>query len=248
MSWASIEAVGIGVRFMFDRERRVVTPTMARVRRRVTEVWGIRDLSFAIGPGEGVALIGPSGSGKTTLLRVLSGVFEPDEGTLHLDGQVGSLLSVKAGLLPTLTGRENAKLLGVLGGLSRAESRASLDAVADESRLGNAFERPVSAYSQGMRARVGFAVAEQLEPRILLLDEVHEALDHEFRSEVQRRSRAILDAGGIVVAAGHDHPMLARICTRALLLRDGRIEADGEFDAVQSAYVGDEGRSALEPA
>lgn len=237
MTAATIEAHRLGVRFLFDRNRGVVTPMLARIRFGVTEVWGIRDLSFSIGPGEGVALIGPSGSGKTTLLRVLSGVFVPDEGSVRVEGRVGSLLSVKAGLLSTLTGRENAELLGVLGGLTRSDSRAALPAISTESRLGAAFDRPVSAYSQGMRARIGFAVADQLDPRILVLDEVHEALDHEFRHEVERRAKAILDAGGIVVAAGHDHPMLARFCGRAILLRDGRIEADGDFEAVQTAYV-----------
>jgi len=234
---ASVEVDGVGVRFLFDRYRRVVSPTIARLRRHVTETWGLEGVSFSVGPGEGVALIGPSGSGKTTLLRLLAGVLTPDAGRLTVRGQVGSLLSVNAGLLPMLTGRENAELLGVLGGLRREQTRARLDAVRAESRLGDAFDRPVSAYSQGMRARVGFAVAEQLEPRILLLDEVHEALDHEFRNEVERRCEAILSAGGIVVAAGHDHPMLARLCSRALLMRGGKIAADGDFLSVQSEYV-----------
>jgi ABC-type polysaccharide/polyol phosphate transport system ATPase subunit len=234
---AAIRADRVGVRFQFDREGRVTTPTLARIRRHVSEVWGLRDVSFSVGPGEGIALIGPSGSGKTTLLRVISGVFTPDAGALRVDGRVGSLLSVKAGLLPTLTGRENAQLLGVLGGLTGASASGSLGAVRAESRLGDAFERPVSAYSQGMRARLGFAVAIQLEPRILLLDEVHEALDHEFRNEVERVAQLILAAGGIVVAAGHDHAMLARLSTRALLLREGRIEEDGKFASVRADYL-----------
>ena len=237
MTTASIVAHDVGVRFLFDGNGRVMTPTLARIHRNISEVWGVKDVSFSVGPGEGVALIGPSGSGKTTLLRLLSGVYVPDAGSLQVDGRVGSLLSVKAGLLATLTGRENAQLLGVLGGMSRAASSASLEAVRVESRLGDAFERSVSAYSQGMRARVGFAVANELEPTILLLDEVHEALDHEFRDEVERVSERILSSGGIVVAAGHDHAMLERLCSRALLLRGGRIERDGGFTSVQDEYV-----------
>lgn len=239
MTAATFDTTAVGVRFMFDRHRRVVTPTLARFKRGVTEVWGLRDVSVTGRAGEGIALIGPSGSGKTTLLRLLAGVLVPDEGALDVRGLVGSLLSVKAGLMPALTGRENGRLLGTLGGLTRAEVSATIELVKEESRLDVAFERPVSAYSQGMRARLGFAAAQQLQPQILLLDEVHEALDHEFRNEVERRSQAILDAGGIVVAAGHDHPMLERICTRALLLRGGRIEADGDFTSVQRAYVDD---------
>jgi ABC-type polysaccharide/polyol phosphate transport system ATPase subunit len=150
---------------------------------------------------------------------------------------VGSLLSIEAGLLSLLTGRENALLLGVLGGLSRKASKRALDSVKERSGLGDAFEYPVSAYSQGMRARLGFAVAEEAEPRILLLDEVHEALDHEFRTIVAERARELVDAGGIVVATGHDHPLLERLCSRAIYLDKGSISADGPFTTVQSIYL-----------
>jgi ABC-type polysaccharide/polyol phosphate transport system ATPase subunit len=198
--------------------------------------WGLRNVTFSASPGEGVALIGPSGSGKTTTLRVLAGVYSPDEGDVLVRGRVGSLLSIEAGLLSLLTGRENALLLGVLGGLSRKGSKRALESVKERSGLGDAFEYPVSAYSQGMRARLGFAVAEEAEPRILLLDEVHEALDHEFRTIVQARARALVDAGGIVVATGHDHPLLERLCSRAIYLDKGSIRADGPFSRVQSIY------------
>ena len=187
--------------------------------------------------GEGIGLIGRSGSGKTTVLRTLAGVYVPDEGRLQVRGPVASLLAIDAGLLSMLTGRENALLLGVLGGLSRRQSKRALDAVKERSGLGDAFEYPVTAYSQGMRARLGFAVAEEVEPRILLLDEVHEALDHEFRAIVQERARTLIDTGGVVVVTGHDHPLLAQLCTRAIYLQDGSIRADGSFSEVQSMYL-----------
>jgi ABC-type polysaccharide/polyol phosphate transport system ATPase subunit len=215
---ARVVADRLGVRFLFDRQSRVVTPTLARLRRRGSESWGLRDLSFALDPGDAVALIGPSGSGKTTLLRTIAGILTPDRGRIEVDGQVASLLSIDAGLMPVLTGRENARLLGVLAGLPRAEARRRIDVVRERTGLGDEFDHPVSSYSQGMRARLGFAVAEQIEPSILLLDEVHEALDHEFRTIVEERAAETVRQGGIVVAAGHDHPMLERLCSRALLL------------------------------
>ena len=233
---ARIETVNAGVKFLFDGQQRTVTPRVARIRRGVKGFWGLRGLSLTIEAGEAVALLGPSGAGKSTLLRLLAGVFEPDEGTVTVEGRVGTLLSIEAGLMGALTGRENASLLGVLYGLGYREAR-SLDTLEVESGLGVAFERPVGSYSQGMRARIGFTIARKTAPSILLLDEVHEALDHEFRAEVERDAKALIGSGGIVVAAGHDHPLLEAICTRAILMRDGAIVEDGAFLEVQSRYL-----------
>jgi len=238
MARASIEADGLGVRFLFDRYQRAVTPALARLRRATEETWGVRDLSFSVEPGEGLALIGPSGSGKTTVLRLIAGVYSPDAGRLQVNGRVGSLLSTEAGLLGMLTGRENAVLLGVLAGLSRAEAEAELEGIKASTRLGDSFERPVLSYSEGMKARLGFAVAEHAGRDILVLDEVHEALDHEFRERVAERAAAVRAAGGIVIAAGHDHPLLASFCDRALWLRDGHVEADGDFEEIRREYLG----------
>jgi ABC-type polysaccharide/polyol phosphate transport system ATPase subunit len=208
------------------------------LRRASDETWGVRDLSFAVDAGEGVALIGPSGSGKTTVLRLIAGVFGPDAGSIQVNGRVGSLLSTEAGLHGLLTGRENAALLGVLAGMSRTQAEAQLERIKQATRLDDAFERPVLSYSEGMKARLGFAVAEHAGRDILVLDEVHEALDHEFRERVAERAEAVRTAGGIVVAAGHDHPLLATFCDRALWLKEGRVEADGDFEEVRRAYLG----------
>src|SRR5215207_1076457 len=232
-----IVATAVGVQFFFNRHLRVVTPGEARLRGHGTTTWGLRDVTFSIGGGEGTALIGPSGSGKTTLLRVLAGIFMPDRGTLEVRGRVASLLSVDAGLLALLTGRENALLLGVIAGLPRRTAVRALDTVKERSGLDDAFERPVLTYSQGMRARLGFAVAEETDPQILLLDEVHEALDHEFRAFLQDWAHRMLERGGIVIAAGHDHPMLSSLCTRAIWLDGGSVCEDGPFDVVQPRYL-----------
>jgi len=233
---ARISVTDASVRFLFDGQQRTVTPRVARIRRGVKGFWGLRGLSFTIEPGEAVALLGPSGAGKSTLLRLLAGVFDADEGAVSVEGRVGTLLSIEAGLMGPLTGRENASLLGVLYGLGFREAR-TLDTLEEESGLGVAFERPVGSYSQGMRARIGFTIARKTSPTILLLDEVHEALDHEFRAEVERYAKTLIATGGIVVAAGHDHPLLEAICTRAMLMRNGAIVDDGPFAEVQARYL-----------
>jgi ABC-type polysaccharide/polyol phosphate transport system ATPase subunit len=234
----AIRLAGVGVRFDFDRLRRVLSPTMRRLRRVRATSWGLRGVDLRIDAGQAVALIGPTGSGKTTLLRVMAGVMPPDEGTAEVRGRVGSLLAVGGGIGLWLTGRENAEMLAVLGGLSRAESRASLDLVAERSQLGDAFDRPVHTYSEGMRARLGFAVIELVSPQILLLDEVFEALDHEFRAIVEAYARDVRARGGIVVAAGHDHTALERMAPDAVLLDSGHVRATGAFADVIHTYRG----------
>ena len=244
---ARVKATGLGVRFLFDSQGNVVTPVRAKLAFRTSETWGVRDLDATLEPGEGVALIGKTGSGKTSFLRVIAGVFPADEGEIEISGRVASMLSIDAGLLPTLTGRENAMLLLVLGGASRAEARTRLDSVKEHSGLGDAFERQASSYSQGMRARLGFSAATANDPDVVLLDEVHEALDHEFRETLEQTVREVLSRGGIAVATGHDHEVLSRICSRALHLQGGRVVADGPFERIRSAYLSSEGAHADEP-
>ena len=237
---ASIETHDAGVRFHFDRQGRPITRGVAGLRRRTTSSFGLRHVTLTIAPGEAVALVGPNGAGKTTLLRLLAGVYEPDEGRVAVRGTVGPLLSVNAGLHGLLTGREASALLAVLAGLDPATARADLEAIRGESELGDAFEQLVTSYSQGMRARLGFATMDRARPEIMLLDEVHQAFDQDFRAKLEERCRHLLAEGGIVVAAGHDHAALGELCTRAVLLRDGQLEADGPINDVLAAYTGSE--------
>jgi ABC-type polysaccharide/polyol phosphate transport system ATPase subunit len=234
---AHIRCEGVGVRFQLDRARNVVTPAHAKLVRSGETVWGLEEATLEICAGEAIALVGRSGSGKTTLLRVLAGVLPADRGTLSITGRVGSLLAIDAGLLGRLTGEENAVLIAVLSGMTRREAAQAMPRIREVSGLGAAFDRPVSAWSQGMRARLGFAVADCMAPDILLLDEVHEALDHEFRAVIEERAHVLKQAGGIVVAAGHDHGLLERVCERAVLMQDGRVVDDGPVDRVAGDYV-----------
>jgi ABC-type polysaccharide/polyol phosphate transport system ATPase subunit len=236
---AAVSAHGLGVRFQFDSQRRPVSPTMARVRRHVTEAWGIRGVTLAIGAGEGVALIGPTGAGKTTLLRAIAGVMPADAGEISVRGRLGSMLSIDSGLVETLTGRENAALLAVLAGLDRAQARDALEQIKTLSGLGDAFDRPASSYSQGMRARLGFAAVDSADPQVVVLDEVHEAIDHSFRAVLERQVSEVRAGGEIVIAAGHDHDILSRLCGRGVLMQAGGIAADGPFEEVSRAYLAD---------
>jgi ABC-type polysaccharide/polyol phosphate transport system ATPase subunit len=233
---AKVQTERLGVQFDFDRRARVLTPTLARFRRVRTTTWGLRDVDLRFEPGSGVALVGPTGSGKTTLLRLIAGALPPDEGTIAVQGRIGSLLATGAGLGGLLTGRENAELLGVLAGLSLAETRVRMQVVAEQSKLGDAFDRPAHTYSEGMRARLGFAVVQAISPTLLLLDEVFEALDHEFRGIVEDFGRDLRARGGIVVAAGHDHEALGQMCSHAVWLDRGIVRGHGPFAEVIATY------------
>jgi ABC-type polysaccharide/polyol phosphate transport system ATPase subunit len=234
---ASVLTSELGIRFTFDRQGRPVTPGVARLRRSTRAQFGLRNVTLTAGPGEGVALIGPNGAGKTTLLRALAGVYEPDVGLVAVRGRIGPLLSVTAGLIPLLTGREAAMHLAVIAGMDPVGARAGLEEIRRVSELGDAFDNVVSSYSQGMQARLGFATIAHLRPEVLLLDEVHQAFDHDFRATIHEMARRLLDGGGCVIAAGHDHAALRSFCNRAVLLRDGRVVADGPFDEVVDEYA-----------
>jgi ABC-type polysaccharide/polyol phosphate transport system ATPase subunit len=227
---------GAGVRFDFDRLGRVVTPGLGLFRRIRSSSWGLRGVDLEVEPGSGLALIGPTGAGKTTLLRLVASVLPPDEGEVRVRGRIGSLLATAAGLSSLLTGRENAEMLGVLAGLSLEEVRRNMHLVAERVQLDDAFDRPIHTYSLGMRARLGLAGIQAISPQVLLLDEVFEALDHEFRGIVEEYAADIRGRGGIVIAAGHDHPALERICPQAAWLDQGHLRAAGPFDEVVGAY------------
>jgi ABC-type polysaccharide/polyol phosphate transport system ATPase subunit len=240
---ATIRLEDVGVRFDFDRRSRVVTPALSRIRPIRESAWGLRGVNLRLEQGAALALVGPTGSGKTTLLRVLAGVMPPDEGTVHVEGRIGAMLATGFGLQALLTGRENSLLLGVLAGLSLAETRARMAEIAEHSKLEQAFDRPIHTYSMGMRARLHLAAIQSISAEVLLLDEAFEALDYEFRGIIEGYGRELRERGGIVVAAGHDHGALERLCPSAIWLERGEVRAEGPFAEVIPAY-----RAAHEPS
>jgi lipopolysaccharide transport system ATP-binding protein len=200
-------------------------------------VTALRNLDFRIGNGERVALVGPNGAGKTTLLRTLAGVYEPVAGTLTVNGLLGALIDVAAGMDAESTGRENVNLRGLYRGLSDAERAALTEEVAEFAGLGEFFDVPIRTYSAGMGVRLAFAMATAMQPQVLLMDEWFLAGDAAFMQKAEERLARLVGAADILVIATHDFAVARRWCNRAIRLDRGTIIADGPVDAVLDAMA-----------
>jgi lipopolysaccharide transport system ATP-binding protein len=201
------------------------------------EFWALSDVNFSIAPGEVVGLIGRNGAGKSTLLKILSRITEPTQGRALLRGRVGSLLEVGTGFHPELTGRENIFLNGAILGMRRREVRRKFDEIVAFAEVEQFIDTPVKQYSSGMYMRLAFAVAAQLEPEILLVDEVLAVGDSSFQKKCIGRMGEVGKEGRTVLFVSHSMTAITRLCPRAILLDGGRVIADGPAADVTAAYL-----------
>ena len=193
-------------------------------------------VDLALRAGEVVLLAGRNGAGKSTLLRVLAGILVPDRGRVRRGAVSCQLMSLALGFLPHLSGRDNAVLSGLLLGLRRRDIVARLPAIREFSELGDFFEQPIATYSVGMNMRLAFSVALQVEPDVLLIDEVLSVGDAEFQEKSGAALRARMGEGHTVVLVSHDEAQIAERCDRVLWIEHGRSVAEGPRDEVLAAY------------
>jgi ABC-type polysaccharide/polyol phosphate transport system ATPase subunit len=209
---------------------------VARGRARGRDVEALTEVSFGVEPGEAVGLIGRNGSGKTTLLKIVAGIIKPSEGRVAVGGRIGSLLELGAGFHPEFTGRENVYLNGSILGLKREVIRRHMAEIEAFSELERFMELPVRTYSSGMVMRLGFAVAAHLEVDVLLLDEVFAVGDEEFQRKCFGKIHEFKQRGGTIVFVSHDAAAVERLCSRAVLLREGRLVFDGPVREAITRY------------
>jgi ABC-type polysaccharide/polyol phosphate transport system ATPase subunit len=209
---------------------------LRRGRAPASEVWALRDVSLAVEPGDAVGLVGRNGSGKTTLLSLIAGIITPTSGRVDAGGRVASLLELGAGFHPDFSGRENVYLNGSLYGLKRKTVDERLDEIVAFAELERFIDNPVRTYSSGMYMRLGFAVAAHIDPDILLLDEVFAVGDEEFQRKCFAKIFEYKQRGGTIVFVSHDAASVERLCRRAVLLRDGRVELDGSAQEAIARY------------
>ncbi|MEM1072296.1 MAG: ABC transporter ATP-binding protein [Planctomycetota bacterium] len=201
-----------------------------------SEHWALKDVSFEVQPGEALGIIGRNGAGKSTLLKIISRLTLPTEGRVVVRGRVGSMLEVGVGFNPDLTGRENIYLSGVILGMPRVEIRRRLDEIIEFSGVRPFIDVPVTRYSSGMRIRLAFAVMANLEPEILLIDEVLSVGDAEFRRRSSARMEELIRGGRTVLFVSHNREIVERLCDRALELDRGRLVSIGATASVAEHY------------
>jgi lipopolysaccharide transport system ATP-binding protein len=205
---------------------------------RSEEFWALKGVNFEIRQGEVVGVIGQNGAGKSTLLKVLSRITDPTAGRIRLRGRVASLLEVGTGFHPELTGRENIFLNGAILGMSRAEIKAKFDEIVAFAGVEKFLDTPVKHYSSGMYVRLAFAVAAHLEPEILVIDEVLAVGDAEFQKKCLGKMEEVAkDLGRTILFVSHNMSAVRSLCSRAILLADGKLIADDSVDNVIESYL-----------
>lgn len=200
------------------------------------EFWALRDVSFEVARGETVGVVGRNGSGKSTLLQMICGTLNPSGGSVVTRGRVAALLELGSGFSPEFTGRENVYLNGSVLGLSREEINARFDAIAEFADIGAFIDQPVRSYSSGMVVRLAFAVAINVEPDILVVDEALSVGDELFQRKCFSKIEAIRKAGATILFVSHSGATVVDLCDRAILLDSGELLTVGGPKRIVGAY------------
>lgn len=218
-----------------DRLKEAISPFQKSYH---TDFSALRDVSFSIAKGESIGIVGKNGSGKSTLLKLLTGVVVPTSGTLRIEGKIAALLELGAGFNPELTGIENIYFNGALMGYSRKDMAEKVGDIVEFADIGEFIHQPVRLYSSGMFARLAFAVAINVDPDILIVDEALSVGDFAFQMKCFQRIRSLKEARGLtLIFVSHDVNAVKSLCTRCLWLQNGVLKIDGPAGDVCDDYI-----------
>lgn len=236
----AVEVSGLWKMFRQYRERNqyLKAAMMSGRRSRFEEFWAVRDVSFDVVTGEAFGIIGSNGSGKSTILKCLAGILSPDRGTVRSRGRVAALLELGAGFHPDLSGRENISLNGAILGMGSGEIDGKLDEIVQFAGLEKFIDSPVKNYSSGMVVRLGFAVAINVEPEILIIDEVLAVGDEEFQQRCFQKIERFRREGRTIIFVSHGLSQVSQFCDRALWLDKGEVKSIGPAYEVVTRYTG----------
>ena len=234
----AIEARNVSKKFVLGTQHKSLKDRLTSAGRADSgEFWALRDVSVEVHRGSMLGVIGHNGSGKSTFLRTLCGIYRPTDGEIRVRGRVTALLELGAGFHPELSGRENVYMNGAVVGLDRQHMDDVMDDIVAMADIGTFIEAPVETYSSGMRARLGFAVSVQLDPEILLADEITAVGDITFKEHGARRMKELRERGVTIVQVSHNLTTLLDACDQILWLHEGRTMALGDPDDVVAEYI-----------
>jgi len=225
--WYGLKDVGMSLTSNSDHHERL----------RKDEFWAVNDVSFELRRGECLGLIGHNGAGKSTLLKMLNGLINPDAGKITMRGRVGALIELGAGFNPILTGRENIYNNGAVLGFTKTEIDGKFDDIVDFAELNEFIDTPVQNYSSGMKVRLGFSIAAQMEPDILLIDEVLAVGDANFIVKSYNRINEIIKTSSVIFVS-HNMPQVAKIVDKVVHVENGRVQDySANLNSVISQYI-----------
>jgi len=216
-----------------DKLKEVLLPGKSRA----DEFWALRDINIEIPKGQTVGIVGRNGSGKSTLLQIIVGTLTPSSGDVRVDGRISALLELGSGFNPEFTGRQNIFFNGRLLGLSQKQIEERFDDIAAFADIGDFIEQPVKTYSSGMSVRLAFAVAVNVSPEILIVDEALAVGDIVFQHRCMRRMRAMMDSGVTTLFVSHDAGAIKTLCNLAVMIHDGKVHTTGLPNVVVIEYL-----------
>ncbi len=240
MTESAISVQGLSKRFRLQRDRpsSIKEAILRRNKSTVEDFWALRGVDLEIPKGSFYGLIGHNGSGKSTLLRMIAGIHEPTDGQVVVDGRISALLELGAGFHPDLTGRENIYLNGAILGLNTRQIESSVDRIIEFSGLETFIDTPVKAYSSGMHVRLGFAISVNVDPEILLIDEVIAVGDEEFQRRCFDHLYALRRKGVTIVLVSHASGLVESLCDEVTWLERGVVQMTGPAQEVVRGYIG----------
>ena len=233
-----IRDAGVSYRLYREKVSTLKEAVVNRFRhlRSVETFWALRHVTLSVEPGEAIALVGHNGSGKSTLLKTIAGVLQPSEGEVLAQGRISPMIELGAGFDSELSGRDNIYLNGALLGFSRRQMEAKFDRIVAFSELADFIDMPIKNYSSGMYARLGFAIAQDVEPDILIVDEVLAVGDERFQEKCKARIRDFRSAGVTFCFVSHGFDAAKELCPRAAVLHHGRLAFDGPVEQGWERY------------
>lgn len=239
----NVENVSKYFRLYHDRNQYLKSTLIQGHRSKYEEFWAIKDVSFDVPHGATFGIIGSNGSGKSTLLKCLARILTPDKGHVFVNGRLSALLELGAGFHPDLSGRENIFLNGAILGMSRSEIARKFDEIVFFSGLDKFIDTPVKNYSSGMVVRLGFAIAINVDPEILVIDEVLAVGDESFQSRCYEKIESFRKEGRTIIIVSHGLAEIAKLCSQVVWLEKGSVKEIGDAYDIISKYTGQSNRA-----